>query len=168
MNYLVAVLSDRRHAETACSALESAGLPLSQISILGKGYKNTDEFGLVNPNDRALRLAKLMSFWLVPFGFAGGLTFSLITGLHTFAWAGEIGNHLIGGILGAIGGAMGSMFAGGGVAMSSESEDALPYRNQLSVGKYLVVVRGTEAIIEKATGILQPLKPEHLQGYSET
>ena len=55
-----------------------------------------------------------MATWLIPFGFIGGVAFSLSTNLHTFSWAGEIGDRVIGGLLGAIGGAMGSVFIGGG------------------------------------------------------
>jgi hypothetical protein len=167
MNYLVAVLSDRIQAEAAYSELEKEGFPMAKVSILGQGYKSADEFGLIDPKERAGRLAKLMSFWLVPFGFAAGFAFSLITNLNTFAWAGEIGNHVIGGLLGAASGAMGSFFVGGGVGLTSGSGDALPYRNRLSLGKYLVVVQGNEVENLKASGILQRFNPENLQGYSE-
>ena len=44
MNYLVAVLPDRIQAEAAYTALEKEGLPIEQVSILGKGYKSADEF----------------------------------------------------------------------------------------------------------------------------
>ncbi|MBF2029695.1 MAG: hypothetical protein IGS48_23555 [Oscillatoriales cyanobacterium C42_A2020_001] len=167
MSYVVAVLSDRIQAEAAYSELEKEGLPMDCISILGKGYKSADEFGLIDPKERAGRLAKLMSFWLVPFGFAAGFTFSLITDLNTFAWAGEIGNHIIGGLLGAASGAMGSFFVGGGVGLTSGSGDALPYRNRLSLGKYLIIVQGNEVQNLKASGILRRFKPENIQGYSD-
>lgn len=168
MNYLVAVLSDRIQAEEAYSALEAAGLPMADAAILGKGYKSADEYGLIDPKERAGRLAKLMSFWLIPFGFLAGFTFSVITNLHTFAWAGEIGNHVIGGLLGAASGAMGSFFVGGGTGLIFGSGDALPYRNRLNDGKYLIVFKGSEALVRKATGILRQFQPENLQGYSET
>lgn len=167
MNYLVAVLSDRIQAETAYSALEQAGLPMANVAILGKGYKSADEYGLIDPNEQAQKLAKLMSFWLIPFGFAAGLTFSLITNLDTFAWAGETGNHIIGGLLGAASGALGSFFVGGGVGLSSGSGDALPYRNRLNAGKYLLVVQGSETLTRQATRVLRPLEPENIQGYSD-
>jgi hypothetical protein len=167
MSYVIAVLSDRIQAEAAYTALEQAGLPINKVSILGTGYKSADEFGFIDPKDKAGRLAKLMSFWLVPFGFAAGFTFSLITNLHTFAWAGEIGNHVVGGLLGAASGAMGSLFVGGSVGLTSGSGDALPYRNRLSLGKYLIVVDGTEVQNLKASGILRRFNPENLQGYSE-
>jgi len=84
MNYLIAVLADRIEAEEAAVALEKAGIPQSQVTILGRGYKSADEFGLIDPFQQAKKRATLMAFWLIPFGFAGGYLFNLITGLHTF------------------------------------------------------------------------------------
>ncbi len=165
MNYLVAVLPDRIRAEAAYVALEKEGLPVGQVAILGKGYKSADEYGLIDPNEQARKQAKLMATWLVPFGFAAGVTFSLITDLQTFAWAGEFGNHAIGGLLGAISGAMGSVFVGGGVGLLVGSGDALPYRNRLNAGKYLIVVKGSESLTRQATRILRQFEPENLQGY---
>ncbi|NJP10660.1 MAG: hypothetical protein HC866_15275 [Leptolyngbyaceae cyanobacterium RU_5_1] len=168
MNYLVAVLSDRIQAEAAYSALEKEGLPMNAVAILGRGYQSADEYGLIDPNEQATKLAKLMAFWLVPFGFVAGLTFSLITNLNTFAWAGEIGNHLIGGLLGAASGAMGSFFVGGGAGLTAGSGDALPYRNRLNAGKYLIVVQGSGALTRQATSILRQFEPENVQGYTDS
>lgn len=166
MNYLIAVLSDRIQAEAAYVALEKDEVPTSQVSILGKGYKSADEFGLVDPNESARKQVKLMATWLIPFGFVAGYTFNLITGLDTFAWAGELGNHAIGGVLGAISGGLGSLLAGGGVGLIVGGGDAVPYRNRLNAGKYLVVVQGSETLIRKANRILRKLNPENLQGYT--
>lgn len=165
MNYLVAVLSDRIQAEAAYLDLEKEGI---NSSILGRGYKTADEFGLIDPKEEATKQARFMAFWLVPFGFFAGFTFSLITGLNTFAWAGEIGNHFIGGLLGAGSGAMGSVFVGGGVGLVSGGGDALPYRNRLNAGKYIIVVQGSETLTRQATRILRQFDPENIQGYAET
>lgn len=165
MNYLVAVLNDRIQAEAAYSALEKDGLPMDKVSILGRGYKSADEYGLIDPNEEAGKQAKGMAIWLVPFGFIAGLGFNAITKLDTFPWAGELGNQLIGGVLGAIGGAMGSFFIGGGVGLVTGGGDALTYRNRLNSGKYLVVVKGSDALTRKATSILRQYDPENLQGY---
>jgi hypothetical protein len=167
MNYLVAVLSDRIQAEAAYSALEKEGFAMDKVTILGRGYKSADEFGLIDPNEQALKQAKLMAFWLIPFGFVAGTSFSLLTKLDTFAWAGEIGNHVIGGILGAIGGGMGSIFAGGGTGLIFGGGDALPYRNRLKAGKYLIVVQGSETLTRRATSILRQFEPENMQGYAD-
>jgi hypothetical protein len=168
MNYLIAVLSNRIKAEEAYTALEKAGIPPQQVTILGKGYKTADEFGLIDPAQQARKQAIQMAYWLIPFGFAAGYVFNLITGLDTFDWAGEPGNHILGGILGAMGGAMGSIFVGGGVGLSVGSGDALPYRNFLNAGKYLIVVQGSEILKNQATQILRQFNPENIQGYRLT
>ncbi len=165
MGYLIAVLPDRIKAEEAYTALEKSNVPQSEMSILGRGYKTADEFGLIDPTEQAKKRAIMMAYLLIPFGFAGGYIFNLITGLDTLDWAGEPGNHIVGGILGAIGGAMGSVFVGGGVGLTTDSGDALPYRNCLNDGKYLVIVEGTERLQQRAADILRPFKPELMQGY---
>ena len=167
MNYLVAVLSDRIKAEEVYSALEAANITMDKVAILGRGYQSADEYGLIDPRDEAWKQIRRMAVWLIPFGFAGGFTFNLITGLDTFPWAGTLGNQIIGGILGSIGGAMGSFFIGGGVGIGFGSGDALSYRNRLSAGKYLVVVKGSEGLISQSSRIIRPFRPENMQGYSE-
>ncbi|MBD2079839.1 hypothetical protein [Leptolyngbya sp. FACHB-17] len=167
MSYLVAVLSDRIQAEAAYSALEKEGLPMDKVAILGRGYKSADEYGLIDPNETARKQVRLMASWLVPFGFVGGAAFNVITGLDTFAWAGEIGSPLIAGILGGLSGLMGSVFVGGGVGMVVGGGDALPYRNRLNAGKYLIVVNGSDTLIRQATRSLRAFDPESLQGYAE-
>ena len=166
MNYLVAVLGDRMQAEEAYTALEKANVTMDSVVILGKGFKSADEYGLIDPKEEAQKQIKRLALWTIPFGFVSGISFNAITGLNTFPWAGAIGNQLIGGLLGAGAGAMGSFFIGGGVGIGIGSGDATTYRNRLKSGKYLVVVRGSEGLINQATRILRPLKPENMQGYA--
>jgi hypothetical protein len=167
MNYLVAVLPDRIQAEAAYLALEKEGIPTDKVSILGRGYKSADEFGLIDPNEQAKKQSQLLSSWLVPFGFVAGFMFNVLTHLYIFPWAGGFGNHIIGGLLGAGAGAMGAFFSGGGVGLALGSGDALPYRNRLNAGKYLVVVQGSELVTRQATRILRSFEPENLQGYAD-
>jgi hypothetical protein len=165
MNYVIAVLADRIQAEEAFSALEKEGLPMSQVSILGRGYKSADEFGFLDPNQQARKQALGMATWLVPFGFIAGFVFNALTQIDLFPWAGALGNHVIGGFLGAIAGAMGSFFVGGGAGLVFGSGDVLPYRNRLNEGKYIVVVSGAPNITNQATRILRLFNPESIQGY---
>jgi hypothetical protein len=165
MNYLVAVLADRIKAEAAYSALEEAKFTMEDISILGKGYQSADEYGLIDPANQAWKQVRLMMIWLVPFGFIAGFGFNEITGLDTFAWAGRLGNQLIGGVLGAGSGALGAFLVGGGAGAAFGSGDALSYRNRLNAGKYLLVVRGSEAVIRSATPVIRQFRPENIQGY---
>ncbi|KAF3889689.1 MULTISPECIES: hypothetical protein [Nostocales] len=166
MNYLFAVLPDRNKAEEAYTALEKEGLPTNQIDILGQGYKSADEFGLIDPNKQAKKGFARLNSWLLPFGFVAGYAFNALTGIEVLP-VGNIGNHIIGGIFGAAAGAMGAYFVGGGVGLAVGSGDALPYRNRLNEGKYLIVVKGTQELTNQATRILRQFEPENLQGYAE-
>lgn len=166
MNYLVAVLGDRIKAEEVYTALEDAKITMDKVSILGKGFKSADEYGLIDPNDEAKKQIKRLAVWTIPFGFIGGFSFNAITGLNTFPWAGTLGNEIIGGLLGAGAGAMGGFFIGGGVGVGIGSGDAVSYRNRLNAGKYLVVVKGSEGVISQASRIIRPFRPEELQGYA--
>ncbi|BAQ60481.1 Slr0613 protein [Geminocystis sp. NIES-3708] len=167
MNYLIAVLSDRIQAEEAYTALEKVGIPLSQLSIVGKGYKNAAEFGFLDPSEEGRKNVIRMAYWLIPFGFFGGFTFDAITTIDTFGWAGEPFNHIIGGILGAIGGAMGSVFVGGSGSLMESKGEMIPFLNRLKVGKYLLIVQGNDNIKNQAKEILNKFEPESLQGYQQ-
>lgn len=163
MNYLIATCTDRIQAESLYSHLESQGIPQGQLAILGRGYKTADEFGLIDPVEKGRKQAILMATWLIPFGFLAGIGFNQATQLHTFAWAGEIGDILISGVLGGIGGAMGSLFVGGGAGVAFGSGESLPLRNRLDEGKYLVVVKGQEELLRRSRRIIEPLNPEKVQ-----
>ncbi len=166
MNYLVAVLPDRIKAEEAYSALEKEGLPTHQVDILGNGYKSADEYGLIDPNQQARKGATRLVYWLIPFGFAAGYAFNLLTGIEIIP-AGGVINPLIGGLLGAASGALGAFVSGGSTGLTVGSGDALPYRNRLNAGKYLIVVKGTEELTRQATRVLRQFEPENIQGYAK-
>ncbi len=167
MNYLIAVLSDRFQVEAAYTALEKENFPKEQLSILGQGYKSADEFGFIQPNKQAKKQSKKLLYWVIPFGFAAGYAFNILSGIEIFSWAGSIGNHLLGGILGAASGGLGAVFVGGAVGWTVGSGDALAYRNRLNAGKYIIVFKGTEAQVREATRIIRQYEPENIQGYTE-
>ncbi len=166
-NYLVAVLSNRVQAEAAYMALEQKTLPMEKISLLGRGFMSADEYGLINPDDAADKQSSQLAYLLVPFGFASGIAFSILSGLQTFAWAGEIGNHLIGGLLGAAAGLMGAYVTGRLSGWTVGSGDAIAYRNRLNAGKYVIIAEGSDQLVRQATAILRQFEPENIQGYEE-
>lgn len=162
MRYLVASFLDHTQAEEAYARLESSNFSMDDIAILGKGYKTTDEFGLQTPKEAAWSQFKRMAIWLMPFGFGGGVVFDTITGLNTFEWTGRLGNQLLGGILGAGSGLMGSFFIGGGPALLFKNNET-PYRDRIANGEYLVVVNGGESVITQAARVIQALNPEEIE-----
>lgn len=139
MNYLVAVLPNQIKAEAAYSALEQKGLPIEQINILGKGYKSTVEYGLLDLSQQARKEPKRLFYWLMPFEFIAGYAFNHLTSIEIFPVA-AVGNHIIGGLLGAASAALGAYLVGGGVGLTTGSGDSLVERNRLGAGKYLIVV----------------------------
>jgi hypothetical protein len=163
MNYLITVFPDRLKAEEAYTALEKAGIPLKQVSLVGRGYKTAAEVGLIDPSEKIKKNAIRMAFWLIPFGFFGGFTFDALTNLDTFAWAGTPGDHIIGGFLGAIGGAMGSFFVGGSMGLTGGDDNSLPLRNRLDAGNYLIIVQGSDLQKKQADSILRTFNPEVLR-----
>lgn len=167
MNYLVAVLPDRSQAEAAYSALEKESLPLEKIAIVGQGYQSADEFGLIDPNQEAAKQSGQLAYWLIPFGFAAGYLFNLLTGIEMFSSIGAPGNHIIAGILGAVAGGLGALLVGGGIGWTTSSGDALVYRNRLNAGKYLIIAKGSEVVVRDATRVIRQFEPENMQGYVE-
>jgi hypothetical protein len=167
MNYLVAVLSDRIQAEAAYLALAKEGLPNDQINLLGNGYQSADEYGLINPTQSARRGFKRELYWTVPFGFVAGFAFNWLTAIQIIPAVSPISNHIIGGLFGAAAGVMGAYFSGGIVGLTVGSGDALPYRNRLDAGKYLIIVKGTGELTRQATVVLRQFEPENIQGYTE-
>jgi hypothetical protein len=170
MNYVIAVLSDRIQAEAAYSALEKENFPVDKVSIVGAGYKDASEFSFIDPQKKQRTIAQLMSFWLVPFGFIGGYAFNISTGFQLLDGVGAIGNHLLGGVFGAVAGLMGSVLIGSGWLSGNtdnlpDNSKALPYRNWLKAGKYLIVVNAPANLTNQATRILRQFEPENIQRY---
>jgi len=168
MSFLIAVFADRDQAETAYEAMAKEGIPSDQVALLGVGHSQEDPFGFINPAGQNKKIKRFTFFWLVPFGFAAGFVFSYITNLQTFAWVGQLGNHLVGGLLGAGSGAMGSVFIGKSLAMTSITGiDPLPYQNRLAEGKYVLIVNGPEVLTNRAAPVLRQFKTDTLQRYRD-
>lgn len=164
-HYLIAVLSDRMQAEAVYRSLKSADLPIEEVSILGKGYRSADDYGLINPDEEAEKQSQNLRPWLLPFGFASGFAFNWLTGIEISSLVGEFGNHFLGGLLGLGAGAIGAAMTGRLTGWTVASGDAIAYRNRLNAGKYVVIATGTGKFVREATRLLRPFEPENLQGY---
>lgn len=166
MNYLVAVLPDRQKTEEAYNSLKNQDLKMAQISVLGEGYQNADQFGLINPNRQASLRSNKMAYFSIPFGFAAGYAFNWLTGINVVGGLSPIANHIIGGVFGMAAGALGALLVGGLVGWTTSSGDAIAYRNRLNDGKYLIIAKGSDSLVRQATRILRQFNPEEIQGYS--
>ena len=107
-----------------------------------------EEIRILNPNlDRKLR-QKDMSRWLMPFGFIAGIAFTNMTNLSTFSFLGlnNIGETLIGGLLGMGSGYLGSVVSSASINLNRNKELRSIF-NLNKEGKWLVMLEnqiGTE------------------------
>ncbi len=166
-NYLVAAIADRIKAEEAMVSLQREDIPDRATALLGAGFQSLEEYKLPDPIQKTWNRLRWTATWLTPFGFLGGMGFNVVTGLNTFPWAGDVGNVLIGGALGAIGGAMGSVFASDGLMVVLTGKRSMTYRQRLDQGQFLVVVKGSETMIRRATKALLKYETLSLENYPE-
>jgi hypothetical protein len=162
--YLVLTFSDRNQAKAACEQLQAADLALSQIEIIGAGYKKLDEVNVFDPNQVGWIQSIQMLFWIVPLGFISGFGFNDITHLTIWAQGSPLVNHLLGGLMGATAGAMGGFIIGGGAQFLFDPEKK-PLARRVKAGKYLLVAQGTELLVRQASRALQGLPADDLQMY---
>ncbi|NJM65753.1 MAG: hypothetical protein HC851_08890 [Acaryochloris sp. RU_4_1] len=141
-DYLVATLGDRIQAEAVYVALQKAGLPESNLSIFGTGYKTSEACDRFDPALIAQNQVKRMMFFLLPLGCLGGVIFYQSIRLDVLPGLGRIVNSVMGGLLGATAGALGGFITGGGLKVRLDK--TVPYAQQLQSGKYLVVVQDAD------------------------
>ena len=129
-------------------------ISLDQTKLLNESANNfiksqlMEEIRILNPNlDRKLR-QKDMSRWLMPFGFIAGIAFTNMTNLSTFSFLGlnNIGETLIGGLLGMGSGYLGSVVSSASINLNRNKE-LRSIINLNKEGKWLVLLEnqiGTE------------------------
>lgn len=150
MAIAVVVLDHHQDLCTLRQHLAELSTPLSRLQAVGPGETMFDQVEELNPQLRQKRLQQAMACWLLPFGFFAGVTFTVMTNLDTFAFAGAWGNRLIGGLLGLAAGLLGSFAARSDV--DSSNEDRLrQLRNRSEEGSWLLLV-------ESASGQDMPWK----------
>ncbi len=102
---------------------------------------NFDNVNLLNPTLGRKKRQKALATWLMPFGFIAGLSFSLMTDLKTFA---EMGfpsqfENLLGGLVGMIGGWLGSFFSAGEINQEN-GDDIRALRKKSEQGFWLLIL----------------------------
>lgn len=157
------VASYRSHtdAEMAVRRLSEGGLPINQISIIGRNFETHEDVqGFYRPTDAALDGAGTGAWY-------GGL-FGLMMGAMGFFVMPAVGALMVMGplsgmIAGAIGGAGVGALINGLVASGVPREQALKYQERLQAGEFLVVVHGSADAAVRAHEILDGTTPSHLQ-----
>ena len=145
---VVVVLTDRKRLHQLRDRLAELQPPLLQLEAIGEGEQAMAEVARLNPAVARQARQQALARWLIPFGFLAGLTFTYITDLDTFAFAGAWSQHLIGALLGMGSGWMGS-FAAAASVRSEEDDRIRSLRNRVEEGNWLLLA-------ETANGVDMP------------
>ncbi len=180
MPICVVVLGQRAKANELIQKLEETSLPLRECQLVIPKHKEAiqqatkdnedkllgkinpveiDKVRLLNPKIAKKSRQRSMAFWLMPFGFIAGLTFTQMTGLNTFSslGLGFAPEALIGSLLGMGSGWIGSYVAASSVG-SEQTEDINSLRKRNENGKWLLILE-TPLEIELPWQLIQQINP---------
>jgi len=155
---VVVVLEDRKRLEALRQKLAAQDPPPLAVVAIGSGETELASVERLDPAAGRRQRQKTMMRWLLPFGFLAGFTFTQITDLHTFDFAGPWGQPLIGGLLGMGSGFLGSFAAAASVG-SEEDDRIRSLRNRLQEGCWLLLIEPA-AGTEVPWSVLQQARPK--------
>ena len=163
---VVVVVAERKRLRQLRDELSQLQPAPERLTAIGQGETDIAEITELNPALARRLRQKRMATWLIPFGFFAGLTFTFITDLDTFAFAGSIGSHVLGGLLGLGSGWMGS-FAAAASVTSDVDDRVRALRNRLEEGNWLLLVTMPSGI-EVPWTRLQEAKPKAVVRLNES
>ena len=159
-NSVVAVYHTHAGADQAVKELQSGGIDMRKLSIVGKGY-HTDEqvVGYYNTGDRMKYWGKTGAFWGGFWGLLFGSAFFMIPGIGPILVAGPLVAWIVGALEGAvvIGGL--SALGAGLYSMGIPKDSIVKYETALKTDQFLVIAHGTAAEVATAKKIIENTHP---------
>ena len=159
-NAVVAIYASHVEAEEALEELQSGGIDMKTLSIVGKDT-HTDEHavGYYNAGDRMKYWGKTGAFWGGCWGLLFGSGFFAIPGIGPVLVAGPLVAWIVGALEGAavVGGL--SVIGAGLYGMGIPKNSVVKYEMAVKANKYLLMVHGTMADVERARGIIASTWP---------
>jgi hypothetical protein len=166
-NSVVAVYRTHVEADQAVKELQSSGVDMHKLSIIGKGY-HTDEHavGYYNTGDRMKYWGKVGAFWGGFWGLLFGSAFFMIPGLGPILAAGPVVGWIVAGLEGAVEvGALGALGAGL-YSIGIPKDSIVKYETALKQDQFLLIAHGTAAEVAKAKDIIETTHPSQLSLHS--
>jgi uncharacterized membrane protein len=166
-NSVVAVYDTHAGAEEAVKELQRGGIDMRTLSIVGKD-SHTDEHvvGYYNNGDRMKYWGKAGAFWGGFWGLLFGSAFFAIPGIGPVLVAGPVIAWIVGALEGAavVGGL--SAIGAGLYGMGIPKDSVLQYEMDLKTDKFLLLVHGTAAQVDKAKEIIESTRPANVTLHS--
>jgi hypothetical protein len=157
---VVAVYRSHTEADQALKELQSGGVDMRKLSIVGKGY-HTEEHavGYYNAGDRMMYWGKVGAFWGGFWALLFGSAIFMIPGLGPILAAGPVVAWIVAGLEGAVEvGALGVLGAGL-FSMGIPKDSIVKYETALKTDQFLLIANGTAEEVAKAKDILETTHP---------
>jgi hypothetical protein len=168
-NSVVALYDTHEQAEHAVKELQQAGVDMKSLSIAARDT-HTDEHvvGYYNAGDRMRYWGKVGAFWGGFWGLLFGSALFAIPGLGPILVAGPLVAWIIAGLEGAavVGGV--SAVGAGLVSIGIPKDSVVKYDVALKTDKFLLLVHGTPADVDKAKGIIAGTEHSSYAVHGET
>jgi len=168
-NSVVAIYDTHEQAEHAVKELQQAGVDMKSLSIAARDT-HTDEHvvGYYNAGDRMKYWGKMGAFWGGFWGLLFGSALFAIPGIGPILVAGPLVAWIVAGLEGAavVGGV--SAVGAGLASIGIPKDSVLKYDVALRTDKYLLVVHGTVADVNKAKDIIAGTENSSYAVHGET
>ena len=156
----VAVFPTHEGAEQAVKSLTAAGFDMKNLSLVGKGFHSEEKVvGFYSMGDRVKFWGSRGAFWGGFWGlFFGGLFMTIpvvghvvVLGYLAAIAAAAVENAVVVGGLSALGAAL--------YSLGMPKDSVIQYETDLKADNFLVMVRGTDAEVERADKLLIASNP---------
>jgi hypothetical protein len=158
---VIATYPDHASAEDAVRRLQKEGIPMQNLSIIGKDFQAVERpLGFVTTGTVAGEGAKVGAWTGGLFGLLVGAAFLILPGVGPVVIAGPLAAALLGGLEGAAAGAALGGLTGALVGLGISKDKAIRYESQVKAGKFLVTLRGDGPQVERAKSLFSAGKAE--------
>jgi len=158
---VIATYPDHESAEDAVRRLQQQGIPIQNLSIIGKDFQAVEKpLGFVTTGTVAKEGAKVGAWTGGLFGLLVGAAFLILPGVGAVVVAGPLSAALLGGVEGALAGAAFGGLTGALIGLGVSKDKAIRYESQVKAGRFLVTLRGHGPEIERARSVFTGGKAE--------
>jgi uncharacterized membrane protein len=167
-NSVVAVYRTHTEADEAVKELQSGGVDMHELSIVGKGYHTEEQaVGYYTTGDRMKYWGKIGAFWGGFWGLLFGSAFFLSPGIGPILAAGPVVAWIVAALEGAVEvGALGALGAGL-YSIGIPKDSIVKYEAALKTDQFLLIVNGTAAEVAKAKDIIESTHPAQFSLHSD-
>jgi hypothetical protein len=161
---VVAVYPDHASAEDAVRRLQTDGIDMKDVSIIGRDFRTVERpLGFVTTGSVARDGAKVGAWTGGLFGLLIGAAFLILPGIGAVVIAGPLAAALLGGVEGALVGAAFGGLSGALIGLGVSKEKAIRFESQVKAGKFLVTVQGDAGRIERAKSLVAGGRCENVE-----